>query len=57
MHFPYILDVTGAPDVLSAHPAELWLLTKRKAAQLPIRRDGLTWPELQRSSRSRGHPL
>ena len=57
MHFPYIPDVTGAPDALSAHPARVRPLTKRKTAQLPIRLDGLTWPEPHRSSRSREHSL
>ncbi len=57
MHFPYIPDVTGAPDVVSAHPARVRLLTKRKTTQLSIRLDDLSWPEPNRSSRSRGHPL
>ncbi len=57
MHFPYIPDVTGAPDVLSAHPARVRLLTNRKTKQLPIRLDDLSWPQPNRSSRSREHSL
>ncbi len=57
MHFPYIPDATGAPDVLSAHPARVRLLTKRKTEQLPIRLNDLNWREPNRSSRSREHPL
>ena len=57
MHFPYIPDVTGAPDALSAHPARVRSLTNSKTAQLPIRLNDLSWPEPNRSSRSREHPL
>ncbi len=57
MHFPYIPDVTGAPDALSAHPVRVRSLTNSKTAQLPIRLNDLSWPEPNRSSRSREHPL
>ena len=57
MHFLYIPDATGAPDVLSAHPVRMRSLTNSKTVQLPIRLDDLMAPELDRSSRSREHPL
>ncbi len=57
MHFPYMPDATGAPDALSAHPARVRSLTNRKTKQLPIRLNDLSWPEPNRSSRSREHPL
>ncbi len=45
MFFPYIPDAIRAPDVLSAHPVRMRLLTNRKTAQLPIRLNDLSWPE------------
>ncbi len=57
MHFPYIPDVTGAPDALSAHPTRLRSVTNSNTAQLPIRLDDPMGPGPHRSSRSREHSL
>ena len=57
MHFPYIPDATGAPDALSAHPSNLRLLSRRKLQHLPIRLNDLSWPEPNRTNRSREHSL